>query len=242
MTGLWDHQTGLTQLSGWFTCLDNFLQATQEKKNPNKNRTIKKSACSVLDLIASWQVSLLCSQHTDRHWLCNRRLMGAGSGRIMQSDLTWWVIKPVHIAAVNGARRRIMSSHDMTERKDHNRMRERARGGNNSPWCKVQDLRFLPTVLFHLRLTLAAAQSNMPLCWRGRAMGTCFLLFSWPRHWLGMLSWAGGGYSNILSDANDPLMMQRKKKSMCKTGICSFLVHFFTEICFSVKPHSCYIL
>lgn len=30
---------------------------------------------------------------------------------------------------------------------------------------------------FRLCLTLAAAQSNMPLCWRERAMETCFLLF-----------------------------------------------------------------
>lgn len=101
--------------------------------------------------------------------------------------------------------------------------------GNNSPWCKVQDLRFLPTALFHLRLMLAAAQSNMPLCWRGRAMGTCFLLFSWPRHWLGMLSWAGGGYSNILSDANDPLMMQREKNLCARWGFAAFFVHFFPE-------------
>lgn len=69
--------------------------------------------------------------------------------------------------------------------------RERVRGGNNE--CKVQDLRFLPALLLHLRLTLAAAQSNMPLCWRGRAMGTCFLLFSWLKLRLGMLglSWWG---------------------------------------------------
>lgn len=34
-----------------------------------------------------------------------------------------------------------MSGHDLTERGDHNREGE---GGNNSPRCKVQDLRFLP--------------------------------------------------------------------------------------------------
>lgn len=192
-TSLWDHQIGLTQLSGWFTCLDNFKQATQEKKKAQPKQNNQKSACGVLDLIAFWQLSPLCSKHIARHWLCNRRLMGAGSDGIMQSDFTWWTIKLVHITAMNGGRR-IMSSHDMTERRDHSREREQRERGNNSSWCKVQDLRFLPAVLFHLCLTLAAAQSNMPLCWRGRAMGTCFLLFSWLRHWLGMLSGGGGGY------------------------------------------------
>lgn len=38
---------------------------------------------------------------------------------------------------------------------------------------------------FRLCLTLAAAQSNMPLCWRERAMETWFLLFfSWLNPWL----------------------------------------------------------
>lgn len=99
---------------------------------------------------------------------------------------------------VNGGRRR-MSSHDMTERRKDQKERKR---GNNSSWCKVQ-IWGLSTQQQSAGgcLTLAAAQSNMPLCWRGSAMGMCFFSFFWPRHWLGMLSWAGGGYSNVLSDA-----------------------------------------
>lgn len=153
-TNLCGHQIGLTQLS-WFMCLDNISQATQEK-NPNKNNN-PKSACGVLHLIASWQVSVLNSKHTDRHWHCSHELMGAGSGTTSAHHGGW----------------RRMSSNITTERQTG---RER-RVGHNSPWCKVQDRSFLPAVLFHLRLTLAAAQSNMPLCWRGRVMGTCFFFF-----------------------------------------------------------------
>lgn len=69
--------------------------------------------------LASISVEL---QHTDRHWLCNHRLMGTGSDGIMQSDFTCRAIMPVHIAAVNGGRR--VSSRDMTEeRRDHSRDR-----------------------------------------------------------------------------------------------------------------------
>lgn len=102
---------------------------------------------------------VLNSKHTDRQWHCDHELMGAGSGTTSAHHGGW----------------RRMSSNITTETQREWEIERRV--GHNSPWCKVQDLSFLPAVLFHLRLTLAAAQSNMPLCWRGRVKGTCFFFF-----------------------------------------------------------------
>lgn len=206
--------------AGWFTCLDNFWQATQDNKNKNKTEI-----CLWRFRLDSFLASVSVEQQTRRQALT---LQPQTDGSWVCWDNAIWFHMVSDCASAHRCRERWEKKNDMTERRrDYERERER---GNNSPWCKVQDLRFLPAVLFHRRLTLAAAQSNMPLCWRGRAMGTCFFLFFfWPRHWLGMLSWAGGGYSNILSDANDPLMMQREKEIDVSDEDLQLLVHFFKE-------------
>lgn len=111
---LWDHQIGLTQPSGWFTCLDNFLQATREKNTKQNNQ---KSACGALDLIASWQVeqqthrqALTLQPQTDGSWLC--------------PDNAIWFHMVRYSASAQW--RRGGSSHDMTERRrDHRREKER---------------------------------------------------------------------------------------------------------------------
>lgn len=54
-----------------------------------------------------------------------------------------------------------MSNHEMKEGRDHKRGRKKGWG---VAFGVEQDLRLLPPVLFRLCLTLAAAQSNMPLC------------------------------------------------------------------------------
>lgn len=204
------------------------ISGNTRKKNPKTEQS--KSACGVLDLIVSWQVSPLSSSWTHRQALT---LQSQTDGNWVWRDNAIWFHMPGDNTSAHRCRERREKKSEQPwydGGKKGSRQRDR---GNNSPWCKEQDLRFLPAVLFHLRLTLAAAQSNMPLCWRGRAMGTCFLLFSWPRHWLGMLSWAGGGYSNILGDAKDPLTMQREKKSMWEMGICSLLFISLRWICFA---------
>lgn len=164
--------------------------------------------------------------------------MAAGSAGIMQADFTWWAIVPVHVAAVNGGRGG-MSSHDMTERRrDH----KRERGETIALGVKCRILDFSQQCC-----SIDASHWQQPsqtcLCADvGELWEHVFFLsfFFWPRHWLGMLSWAGGGYSNILSDANDPLMMRREIKSMWETGICSFLFLSLGGSCFSLKPHSVY--
>lgn len=88
---------------------------------------------------------------------------------IMQSDFTQREITPVHIAAVNsGEKKNEQPRGDVGKKKKKEgglATDGKAQGGeNNGSWCKVQDLRFLPAVLFHLCLTLEASQSNMPLC------------------------------------------------------------------------------
>lgn len=114
------------------------------------------------------------------------------------------------------------------------RKRER---GNNSPRCKVQDLRFLP-VPWTPHTGSGPVKHAFVLTWESYG-NMFFSLFFWPRHWLGMLSWAGGGYSNILSDANDPLMMQREKIHEREREICSFFPVFKDNLLF-FKPHLCY--
>lgn len=98
---------------------------------------------------------------TDRYRLCNRKLMGAGIGGIMQSDLTRRAIKPAHIAAANGGRR-IMGSRDMTEERHDNTERKRERK-TIGPGVKWRILEFSEQRC-SIYASLAAAQSNMPLC------------------------------------------------------------------------------
>lgn len=191
---LWDHQIGLTQLSRWFMCLDNFLQATQEK-NPNTNNNLK-SACGVLDLIASWQVSVLNSKHTGRHWHCNHKLMRAGSGTTSMYHGGW----------------RRMSSNITTERV---RERERERGGGG--WdtivlgvkCGILDFsqQFCSIYASHW-------QQPSQTCLCADVEELWEYVFFFPSQGTDLGCWAelAGCYSNTLSDANDSLMTQTEKK------------------------------
>lgn len=119
--------------------------------------------------------------------------------------------RPVHGAAEDASRTR-MSSHAMTEGKKGSQQRKKERRETIALGvkCRIWDFSQQCCSIYASRWQ---QPSQTCLCadvgelWEH----VFFLSFSKPRHWLGMLGWAGGGYSNIFSDANNTLKMLRQK-------------------------------